>query len=163
MLQAVDPATRPVWDRLVHAYEFEFSLLTGKEPRADGSIAPDTVLGGDVQGWIWWRMGRPAGLAATIDHGDHREVAEFYVVPRWRGLGQGREQASALFGTAPGRWVVKQLATAVEAQAFWRKCLSSLPCQELSESECLDPYWGRVVRQEFRWTRSGGGGTTPPT
>lgn len=151
MLKSVDPATRPVWDRLVQPYEYEFSRLTGKEPAPDGTIAPDTILGGNVQGWIWWRAESPAGLAATIDHGNHREVTEFYVVPRWRGLGQGREQAAALFDTAPGNWVVKQLACAVDAQAFWRKCLASLPCRELSESRFQDPYWGPVVMQEFRW------------
>ncbi len=154
MLKAVDPVTRPVWDRLVHAYEYEFSLLTGKDPQPDGSIVPDTLLGGDIQGWIWWREDRPAGLAAVIDHADHREVAEFYVVPRWRRLGQGREQAAALFDTAPGRWVVKQLASATKAQVFWKKCLASLPCQELSEIEDRDPYWGPVVRQEFLWKGS---------
>ena len=151
MLQPVDPASRPVWDRLVHAYEYEFSLLTRKEPEPDGSIVPDTALGGNIQGWIWWRDGRPAGLAAVIDHGDHHEVAEFYVVPRWRRQGQGREQAAALFDTARGRWVVKQLRAAQEAQSFWKKCLSSLPCQNMSEREYQDPYWGPVARQEFVW------------
>lgn len=154
MLKAVDPATRPVWDRLAQSYEYEFSRLTGKEPEPDGSIALDTVLGGRIHGWIWWQADRPAGLAATIDHGDHREIAEFYVVPRWRGLGQGREQAAALFDTAPGRWVVKQLACAVDAQAFWRKSLASLPCRNLSDTELHDPHWGAVAKQEFDWTGS---------
>jgi predicted acetyltransferase len=154
MLKAVDPATRPVWDRLVHAYEFEFSRLTGKEPAPDGTMAPDTILGGNIQGWIWWQDGLPAGLAAVIDHGDHREVTEFYVVPRWRGRGQGREQATALFNTTPGRWVVKQLANACDAQVFWRKTLASLPCQNLSETEIVDPFWGSVVQQEFDWAEA---------
>jgi len=154
MLKAVDPATRPVWDRLVHAYEFEFSRLTGKEPAPDGTMAPDTILGGKVRGWIWWQDGLPAGLAAVIDHGDHREVTEFYVVPRWRGRGQGREQAAALFDTAPGRWVVKQLANACDAQAFWRKTLASMPCQNLSETKIVDPFWGNVVKQEFDWVEA---------
>ena len=155
MLQAVDDATRPVWDRLVHAYEYEFSRITGKEPEPDGSIAPDTILGGNVRGWIWRLDGRPAGLAAVVDRGDHREVAEFYVVPRWRGRGQGRELAKALFDASPGCWVVKQLVDAPQARAFWKRCLATLPCRNLSESEFRDPYWGPVVRQEFHWTGSG--------
>ncbi len=155
MLHAVDDTTRPVWDRLVQAYEHEFSPITGKEPEPDGSIAPDTHLGGKVRGWIWWRDGVPAGLAAVVDHGDHREVAEFYVVPRWRGCGQGCELAQALFDTAPGRWVVKQLIAAEDAQTFWARCLAMLPCRNLSRSDVVDPYWGPVVRQEFHWTGSG--------
>lgn len=149
MLRSVDEATRPVWGRLVQAYEYEFSRVTGKEP--DGSIAPDTHLGGNVRGWIWWQAGRPAGLTAVIDHGDHREAAEFYMVPRWRGKGQGRELAASLFDAAPGRWVVKQLVAAHDAQAFWKRCLATLPCRNLSESRRDDPFWGPVVRQEFEW------------
>lgn len=151
MLKIVDSSTRPVWDRLVQAYEYEFSRITGKEPLNDGSMPLDTELGGNVRGWIWWQGDRPAGLAAVVDHGDHREVAEFYVVPRWRGRGHGRAQVAALFDTAPGRWVVKQLVAATDAQAFWKNCLHSLPCRNLSESECHDPCWGPVVRQEFVW------------
>lgn len=154
MLFPVDDATRPVWDRLVQAYEFEFSRITGKEPEADGTMALDTHLGGNVQGWIWWKDERPAGLAAVIDHGEFREVAEFYVVPRWRGGGEGRDLAKALFDTAPGRWVVKQLAAAQDAQVFWARCLAALPCRELCHGEVIDPFWGPVVRQEFLWTGS---------
>lgn len=36
MLHPVDDATRSVWDRLVQAYEYEFSRITGKEPEPDG-------------------------------------------------------------------------------------------------------------------------------
>lgn len=154
MLQPVDDATLPVWDRMIQAYEYEFSRITGKEPRDDGTMPLDTVLGGSVRGWIWWQEGHPAGFAAVIDHGDHREAAEFYVVPRWRGRGLGRELAARTFDTAPGRWVVKQLAAALDAQAFWKNCLAALPCQNLSNSEIVDPYWGPVVRQEFGWPGS---------
>ncbi len=151
MLKIVDASTRPVWDRMIQAYEYEFSRITGKEPHDDGSPPLDTELGGNVRGWIWWEDGLPAGLAAVVDHGDHREIAEFYVVPRWRGQGQGRAQAAALFDTAPGRWVVKQLVAATDAQAFWKHCLASLSCRNLSESEFHDPCWGPVARQEFDW------------
>jgi predicted acetyltransferase len=136
---------------MIQAYEYEFSRITRKTPLPDGTMPLDTVLGGNVRGWIWWRDGHPAGLAAVIDHGDHREVAEFYVVPRWRGQGQGRELAARTFDAAPGRWVVKQLAAAHDAQAFWKRCLAALPCRNLSESEFSDPYWGQVLRQEFDW------------
>jgi GNAT superfamily N-acetyltransferase len=158
MLHAVDDATRPVWDRLVQAYEYEFSRITGKEPEPDGHIALDTPLGGNVGGWIWWRGGRPAGLAAVVDHGDHREVAEFYVVPRWRGRGQGRRLAAAVFDTHPGKWIVQQLPQARAAQAFWQATLGSLPCRNLSGLSAVDPYWGEVWRHCFEWEpeRTGG-------
>lgn len=151
MLRPVDTASRPVWDRMIQAYEYEFSRLTGKAPLGDGTMPLDTELGGDVHGWIWWEDGVPAGFAAAVDHGDHREVAEFYMVPRWRRQGLGVRLAAALFDTAPGPWTVKQLANADDARTFWRSALAALPCRNLSEDAFDDPYWGRTTRQRFSW------------
>lgn len=151
MLKRVDSTGSLVWDRLVQAYEFEFSRITDKKPGPDGLMAVDTVLGGNVAGWILWLEGQPAGLAAVVDHGQVREVAEFYVVPCWRGRGTGRTLAALLFDRYPGAWVVKQLVEATEAQVFWRRTLASLPCQKLREDSFVDPYWGLVFRQRFVW------------
>lgn len=151
MLQRVDTSNRTVWDRLVQAYEFEFSRITSKEPGPDGTMALDTVLGGSVSGWLLWEDDRPAALAAVVDHGSLREVAEFYVVPRYRGHGIGRAFAARVFDRFPGAWEVKQLVQAVEAQAFWKRTLSALPCRDLRETSFVDPYWGLVVCQRFSW------------
>lgn len=152
MLRSVDTSNRPVWDLLVQAYEYEFSRITGKLPEPDGRMLVDTHLGGAIAGWICWNEGRPAGFAAVVDHGDEREVAEFYVVPAFRGRGFGRDLASALFDRAPGSWVVKQLVEATAAQSFWKKVLADLPCQGLREETFVDPYWGMVVCQKFQWS-----------
>lgn len=151
MLKRVDATDSLVWDRLVQAYEFEFSRITSKKPGPDGLMPVDTVLGGNVAGWVLWLEGHPAGLAAVVDHGPAREVAEFYVVPCWRGQGTGRMVAAHLFDRYPGAWVVKQLVGATEAQGFWRRTLAALPCRELHEDSFVDPYWGLVVRQRFAW------------
>lgn len=152
MLRSVDTSSRPVWDRLVQAYEFEFSRITGKLPEPDGTMPLDTRLGGETTGWICWHEGRPSGFAAVVDHGDAREVAEFYVVPAFRGRGLGRDLASALFDRVPGSWVVKQLVEATAARSFWKKVLADLPCQGLREETFVDPHWGMVVCQKFRWS-----------
>lgn len=152
MLRSVDTSSRPVWDRLVQAYEFEFSRITGKIPASDGTMPLDTVLGDAISGWTFWHDGRPAGFAAVVDHGEVREVAEFYVVPAYRGRGLGRELAASLFDRTPGCWVVKQLVEATAAQSFWKKVLADLPCQELREETFVDPQWGMVVCQRFVWS-----------
>ncbi|MBK9576189.1 MAG: GNAT family N-acetyltransferase [Fibrobacterota bacterium] len=137
----------------MQAYEFEFSAITGKVPDSQGRMDLDTELSEHTSGWILWDQGAPVGLAAIKDHGDHREVAEFYIVPSRRKAGLGRTLASMTFDRFPGAWVVKQLITASAAQDFWGRTLAGLDCQDLSEDRYLDPYWGPVVRQRFTWTQ----------
>ncbi|HNY32794.1 MAG TPA: hypothetical protein PKO15_18060 [Fibrobacteria bacterium] len=153
MIARVEDPADPVWDRLMQAYEFEFSGITGKLPDRYGRMMLDTELSERTSGWILWEQGLPVGLAAIHDHGEHREVSEFYVVGSRRHAGLGRELARSVFARFPGGWVVKQLVAATSAQAFWRRALATLPCQDLSEDLFQDPYWGQVVRQRFRWTQ----------
>lgn len=151
-LIGVQADSTEAWDRLLQAYEFEFSAITGKRPDQHGRMALDTELSDHTFGWILYDALTPMGLAAIHDHGSHREVAEFYIIPSCRQAGRGRDLAASVFQLFPGAWEVKQLAKAHAAQAFWRRTLASLPCQELREDLFEDPYWGSVVRQRFSWT-----------
>lgn len=150
-LVGVQADSTEAWDRLLQAYEFEFSAITGKRPDQHGRMALDTELSEHTLGWILYDALAPVGLAAIHDHISHREVAEFYIVPSCRQAGMGRDLAASVFQLFPGGWEVKQLAEAHAAQAFWRRTLESLPCQDLREDLFEDPYWGSVVRQRFWW------------
>lgn len=48
-----------------------------------------------------------------------REVAEFFVVRRWRRQGVGQEVAATLFRRHPGPWLVEHDAANVPASRFW--------------------------------------------
>jgi predicted acetyltransferase len=49
-----------------------------------------------------------------------REVSEFFVLRRYRRRGVGEHVTRRLFDRFPGRWEVVQLASNLDAQAFWR-------------------------------------------
>lgn len=70
--------------------------------------------------------GRPAGFAmatrgspATPDP-DVLDVAEFFVIRRYRRCGVGRAAAFLLWNLLPGKWTVRVLETNSGALAFWR-------------------------------------------
>ncbi len=57
------------------------------------------------------------------DPGNTHEIAEFFVVRKYRRLGVGAEVARQVFERFPGRWEVAQVPENTAAQAFWRKVI----------------------------------------
>jgi predicted acetyltransferase len=144
----------PIYHNLAQCYEAEFSPLTGKKPDASGLFALDTLIGGEVLGYLYYIDGTPAGLAAiTQTKDDHFEVSEFYIVPLFRKGGSGMDFAHAIWRRHGGTWEVKQLEGAEYATAFWRKTIARYDNTPFSEERYDDPYWGRVLRQTFTIAR----------
>ncbi|WP_405459491.1 GNAT family N-acetyltransferase [Paenibacillus sp. HJGM_3] len=74
--------------------------------------------------------GRLAGLALVrrFESGDQPyayDMAEFFVMRKYRRSGLGRSAAVELFDRFPGRWTVRQVETNVPSQAFWRNVIRS--------------------------------------
>jgi predicted acetyltransferase len=69
--------------------------------------------------------GRIAGFALVTrgspvtDDPSVLDVAEFFVLRRYRRVGVGRQAASALWGTLTGRWVVRVAEANQAALTFW--------------------------------------------
>ncbi|SCZ74140.1 hypothetical protein SAMN04488118_12211 [Epibacterium ulvae] len=76
---------------------------------------------------------RDVGFAfvLTLPEGQ-RELSEFTIFPHLRRRGLGREAASLLFTTLPGKWRMGISAASPQAAAFWGTCLSLIP-----NIECL--------------------------
>jgi predicted acetyltransferase len=70
--------------------------------------------------------GRLAGFAMVRDRAhfagaDAHEIAEFFVLRKYRRRGFGTRAALALFARFPGRWELAELSWNVAAQRFWRR------------------------------------------
>ncbi|MGO9873352.1 MAG: GNAT family N-acetyltransferase [Acidimicrobiia bacterium] len=63
--------------------------------------------------------GRIAGFA-FVRSGRPHDMAEFFVLRKYRGRGVGVQAARSLFANFPGDWQVRQLAANAPATAFWR-------------------------------------------
>jgi predicted acetyltransferase len=64
--------------------------------------------------------------------GEPHDIAEFFVMRKYRGGGVGAQAAASLFDRFPGRWTVRQQLTNPAATAFWRKAIG-YPFQEYEQ------------------------------
>ncbi len=138
----VGEAQRPLIEALFQFYAYDFSELEPADSNdfelgEDGRFGPYDGLGD------YWRApdraallirvrGRPAGFAllnswsprgATVE----RNMAEFFVVRKYRRHGVGREAARRIFTLYPGRWEVAVAQRNAAAQAFWLRAITAAP------------------------------------
>ena len=73
--------------------------------------------------------GKVAGFACVLDDPKHipegtaYELLDFYVTPKFRGQGVGRQAAKQIFELHRGVWVLFELEKNLPAIAFWHKVL----------------------------------------
>ena len=132
---------QPVLANLLQLYVHDFSELFTGTPRGDVSDDGRYVI--DIPLERWWRdadhlpflmrlHGKLAGFALlnATPHGgtpvDHN-IAEFFVVRKYRRAGVGAAAAHALFSRYPGRWEAAVMRRNTGARAFWERCITSHP------------------------------------
>lgn len=146
----VDASNREIFDRLIQCYECEFSVITEKQPGADGTFPLDTLLDDGHEGFLAFHGAIPVGFNVIALKGKgHYEVCEFFVIPVFRKLRFGYHLAAAIFDRYRGEWEVKQIAGADHAKAFWRRAIDRYTTGAYREDIYSDPYWGTVTRQRF--------------
>lgn len=139
-----------IYSRLLQCYEAEFSSITKKKPDSQGIFPLDTELGGDIEGFLVYEEGHPAGFVAIACKPNHQfEVLEFYIVPCFRRNSLGKRFVIKIWEQYRGTWEVKQIQGADSATLFWRKAIGEFTNQCFKEDVYQDPYWGEVTRQVF--------------
>lgn len=129
-LERVSPEMHVLLANLLELYSYDLSDVFAIDVGADGRFgyprlalywsSPDThyafVLryGDTIAGFALVTRGSPL----TDDPSD-LDLAEFFVLRRYRRIGVGRQAASALWEVLPGRWVVRVLETNQRALTFW--------------------------------------------
>lgn len=149
-IDAVTEENLQVFNRLMQSYECEFSSITGKKPKPDGTFDLDTHLDQKHLGFLGYLENIPFGFSLIrLKEGKCFEVCEFFVVPAFRKQQLGFELSRMLWDRFPGRWEIKQIAGAEGARAFWRRTVARYTSGRFEEDEYADPYWGPVTRQCF--------------
>lgn len=142
---AVEPAPierKPAIARLVEFYIYDFSEYMGWDVDDDGRFGYRYLD-------AYWSEpsrtpflvmvdGRLAGFAlVTILDGDDAgvtDMAEFFVMRRYRRQGVGRIAAAILFDRFPGPWRVRQIHANTAAQAFWRSVIAAYTNGDFTET-----------------------------
>ncbi|UJP41332.1 GNAT family N-acetyltransferase [Cellulomonas palmilytica] len=141
-VREASPADRALVGRLLDLCLHEFSEFDGLDIGWDGSYAYPWLeaywVDHDRQAYVFDVEGHPAGFA-LVRLTKPVELAEFFVLRKYRRQGVGTDAAGQVIARHPGRWVISQAGANARATAFWRRAVPS-PFVERREAD------GRVVR-----------------
>ncbi|MBV8632648.1 MAG: GNAT family N-acetyltransferase [Silvibacterium sp.] len=125
------PEHEAVLDNLLQLYIYDFTDLLDLDPGADGRFSyPQLSL-------YWIEPGRypflvlldetPAGfvLVKTGSDWDVHDMAEFFILRRYRRHGMGTRIAHEVWRCLPGRWEVRVMEVNKAALHFWQYAVSS--------------------------------------
>jgi predicted acetyltransferase len=115
-----------VLERLLELYRYDFSVYDGADVDAHGHYGYPFLdrYWADPHRHVFLARvdGRLAGFA-LVRTGDPHDMAEFFVMRKYRRSGTGTTFARDVFARFPGAWQVRQLRTNEPAQAFWRRTI----------------------------------------
>lgn len=156
---ALDPASkpeRPVLDNLMQLYIYDWSELRPLDVGDDGRFADYPLDAYWEDGWrhpLLLRVGgRLAGFALVSERSRLTgapgvfDMAEFFVMRRFRRKGVGRAAASAAFDRFKGPWEIRQQDENTAATAFWRSAIARYTGGSYREVRWDDPAWTGPVQ-----------------
>lgn len=150
-------AEEPRLRSLFELYTYDFSELLALDVGDDGRFAVPSLA-------VWWgdprrhpllvRVdGRLAGFA-LVGQGSRLggdlgvyDMAEFFVLRRYRRRGVGERAAAAIFGLLPGRWEVRQRPENAGATVFWRRIIGRYTGQRFDDLQWDDERWRGPVQR----------------
>jgi predicted acetyltransferase len=119
-------ADKPVVRRLLELYLHDFSDFTGADVDARGRFGYEFLdvywTDPDRAPFLFRLAGRWCGFA-LVRIGDPHDMAEFFVLRKYRRGGVGLAAAREVFARFPGRWQVREMRSNVDATAFWRRAI----------------------------------------
>ena len=150
-------AHEPLLQHLMQLYAYDFSELMGLDVGEDGQFPGGTPI---ASCWVEpWRHAyliraneRIAGFAILDEQsrltGDREvaDVAEFFVLRKYRRQGVGAQAATQAFALFPRRWEVRQTAANSAATAFWRHTIAGYTGGAFSETVIDEPRWRGPVQ-----------------
>jgi predicted acetyltransferase len=140
---------RVIVSNLYQFYLYDFSEMVGFAVEDNGRYEESDLAGCWVEPYIHTFLlkvdGEWAGLSIIFEphfsrylgeYLAHYEMAEFFVMRKYRKRGVGRAFAKAMFDRYRGRWRVAELAANVYALKFWRQVIG-----EYTNGQFEDTTW----------------------
>jgi predicted acetyltransferase len=145
---------------LLQLYIHDFSELFAGSSRCD--LDDDGLYRPDIPLADWWRLpghvplllrvdGRLAGFALINAHGHSgaavdRNVAEFFIVRKYRRTGIGTAAAQAIFTRYPGQWEAGVMRANTGAAQFWQRTIAGHPgVGAITSEDCRDDRWNGTI------------------
>ena len=125
--------SNPVLWNLLQLYAHEFSEFTDQDVGVDGTYAYEYFdrywIDPDRHPYLFRHDGRLVGFA-LVHSGEPHDMAEFFVMKKYRRCGLGTDAAHEIFALHPGAWQVRQMTANTRATAFWRRAIA-VPFEEV--------------------------------
>ena len=136
---------------LLQLYVYDFSEALALDVGDDGRFRVPPTEGRDaflvrVDGKLAGFLLHSGKSRLTGEDGVH-DVAELFVLQRYRRCGVGERAARWLFDRFPGRWEVRQRAENVRAIAFWRRVIDRYTSGRFDEEVIADERWQGPVQR----------------
>jgi predicted acetyltransferase len=142
---------RSVLAALLQLYVYDFSEMLGIDVDDDGRYHVPAIEGRDA--FLVRVDGKLAGFALvdgksrlTGEDGVH-DVAEFFVLQRYRRNGVGEKAARWIFDRFRGPWEVREKAENARAIAFWRRVIDRYTGGRFDEEVLDDERWRGPVQR----------------
>jgi predicted acetyltransferase len=128
------PEQSPVLGRLLELYAHDFSEFSQLELDADGRFGYEPLpsywtepgrhpflvkVNDNLAGFVFIQ----SGSQVSVDE-DVWDVAEFFIVRRYRRSGVGTRAAHDVWSRFQGKWEVRVMERNAQALAFWRRAVS---------------------------------------
>ena len=156
------------FQNLIQLYTHDFSEFWADTPKGDvqtngrfadyplsdflerpGSSANLILIGSTIAGFSL------VNDSSHISEAVGANVAEFFVLRKFRGQGVGKSAARAMFNSWPGSWEVAVASRNQAAKRFWNRVIHSSPeARNVQEVDAQTERWtGPVFR--FEWLAGG--------
>lgn len=145
-----------VLQRLMQLYAYDFSPITDQDVDARGTfVLRDVARFWDEPHYHPLLIHEGDALAGfAIVSAQSRlwpdqpawDMAEFFVLRKFRRRGVGARAAALAFAKFTGRWEVRELAANVEATAFWRAVIAKVTGGRYEELVFDDERWHGPVQ-----------------
>jgi predicted acetyltransferase len=151
------PNDEPSLTRLMQLYAYDFSEFMGLDVGDDGLFgARDPLSRCWAERWRHAFLCRVGGRLAGFVILDERsrltgdpevmDIAEFFVMRKYRRKGIGSACAAQVFDLFPRRWEVRQQANNAAATVFWRKTIHRYTGGRFRETLFDDERWRGPVQ-----------------
>jgi predicted acetyltransferase len=125
-LEPVALADKSVLRRLLEFYVYDYSEYMGWDTDEHGAFGYRYLdhywTEPDRHPFFIRVDGHLAGFA-LVRAGTPHDMAEFFVMRKYRRTGAGRQAAAMVFAGFPGEWQVRQLAENAAGTAFWHSAI----------------------------------------
>jgi predicted acetyltransferase len=131
---------RPVLRRLLELYRYDFSEFDGADVGPHGEFGYrylDHYWTDDNRSPLLFKVdGAWAGFA-LVRVGEPNDMAEFFVLRKYRRSGIGRAAAVEVLRRFPGSWTVRQLLSNPDATSFWRSVIPYQVTEHRTDDEVV--------------------------